>query len=119
MPTLLRTTEGYTGAEIEQAVIDAMYLANAQDKELNNEALVDAVTRITPTSETRREDINQIRSLRDQGFYPANNFDVQEQNGSGRKLAIEDLSDGVDFLDCSCCVIDIPLRSQRLNQCSS
>lgn len=44
MPTLLRTTEGYTGAEIEQAVIDAMYLANAQDKELNNEALVDAVT---------------------------------------------------------------------------
>ncbi|MFN6923684.1 AAA family ATPase [Proteus mirabilis] len=90
MPTLLRTTEGYTGAEIEQAVIDAMYLANAQDKELNNEALVDAVTRITPTSETRREDINQIRSLRDQGFYPANNFDVQEQNGSGRKLAIED-----------------------------
>ncbi|EPJ9675046.1 AAA family ATPase [Citrobacter farmeri] len=68
MPTLLRTTEGYTGAEIEQAVIDAMYLANAQDKELNNEALVDAVTRITPTSETRREDINQIRSLRDQGF---------------------------------------------------
>ncbi|MFW8247684.1 hypothetical protein, partial [Klebsiella pneumoniae] len=30
------------------------------------------------------------RSLRDQGFYPANNFDVQEQNGSGRKLAIED-----------------------------
>lgn len=64
MPTLLRTTEGYTGAEIEQAVIDAMYLANAQDKELNNEALVDAVTRITPTSETRREDINQIRSLR-------------------------------------------------------
>ncbi|EOE8795874.1 AAA family ATPase [Salmonella enterica subsp. enterica serovar Typhimurium] len=90
MPTLLRTTEGYTGAEIEQAVIDAMYLANAQDKELNNEALVDAVTRITPTSETRREDINQIRSLRDQGFYPVNNFDVQEQNGSGRKLAIED-----------------------------
>lgn len=27
--------------------------------------------------------------------------------------------DGVDFLDRSCCVIDIPLRSQRLNQCFS
>ncbi|WP_410743717.1 AAA family ATPase [Citrobacter meridianamericanus] len=90
MPTLLRTSEGYTGAEIEQAVIDAMYLANAQDKELDNQVLVDAVTRITPTSETRREDINQIRSLREQGFYPANNFEVQEQNGSGRKLAIGD-----------------------------
>lgn len=118
MPTLLRTTEGYTGAEIEQAVIDAMYLANAQDKELNNEALVDAVTRITPTSETRREDINQIRSLRDQGFYPANNFDVQEQNGSDANLPSR-TKRWSGFLDCSCCVIDIPLRSQRLNQCSS
>lgn len=89
MPTLLRTTEGYTGAEIEQAVIDAMYLANAQGKGLDNEALVHAITSITPTSETRREDINQIRSLRDQGFYPANNFDAQEHNGPGRKLAID------------------------------
>ncbi|WP_426719152.1 ATP-binding protein [Enterobacter cloacae complex sp. 304I2] len=51
MLTLLRTTEGYTGAEIEQqVVIDAMYLAMLEDKELNNEALVDAVTRITPTN---------------------------------------------------------------------
>jgi len=90
LPLLLRTTEGYTGAEIEQAVIDAMYLANAEEKALDNEALVEAVKRITPTSETRREDINEIRRLRDQGFYPANNFESESQTSSGRKLAIED-----------------------------
>lgn len=87
MPTLLRSTEGYTGAEIEQAVIDAMYLANAADKPLDNAILVAAVQSITPTSETRREDINEIRRLREQGFYPANEIE-SEQSGNGRKLAI-------------------------------
>lgn len=87
MPLLLRESAGYTGAEIEQAVIDALYLANAKGVDLDNETLVDAVTHITPTSETRREDINQIRLLRDQGFYPANRVE-EEQGGTGRKLAI-------------------------------
>lgn len=87
MPLLLRESAGYTGAEIEQAVIDALYLANAKGVDLDNETLVDAVTHITPTSETRREDINQIRSLRDQGFYPANRVE-EEQGVTGRKLAI-------------------------------
>ncbi len=67
-----------------------MYLANAEEKALDNDALVEAVKRITPTSETRREDINEIRRLRDQGFYPANNFESESQASSGRKLAIED-----------------------------
>lgn len=90
MPMLLRTSEGYTGAEIEQAVIDAMYLANAEDKELDNATLAEAVKQITPTSETRREDINEIRRLREQGFYPANNYESEAQAASGRKLAIGD-----------------------------
>ncbi|MGL6005876.1 AAA family ATPase [Aeromonas sobria] len=87
MPLLLRESAGYTGAEIEQAVIDALYLANAKGVDLDNETLVDAVTHITPTSETRREDINQIRLLREQGFYPANRVE-EELGGTGRKLAI-------------------------------
>lgn len=85
---LVVATSGYTGAEIEQAVIDALYLANAEDKELNNDNLLDAVGRITPTSETRKEDIDQIRRLRDQGFYPANNFEEENQAGSGRKVSV-------------------------------
>jgi len=89
MPLLLRESAGYTGAEIEQAVIDALYLANAKGVDLDNETLLDAVTHITPTSETRREDIDQIRLLRDQGFYPANRVE-EEQEGTGRKLAIAD-----------------------------
>lgn len=86
---LVEATEGYTGAEIEQAVVDALYMANATDKKLDNPVLIDAVERITPTSETRKEDIEKIRCLRKQGFYPANNYKQEvENNIQGRKLAV-------------------------------
>lgn len=86
---LVLMSEGYTGAEIEQAVIDALYISVAQDKPVNNDILLTAVERITPTSETRKDDINQIRTLRDQGFYPANSFEQEVQSAAhGRKLAV-------------------------------
>jgi len=91
MPELLKATEGYTGAEIEQAVIDALYLANAFEKVLDNETLIEAVRHITPTSKTRSEDINQIRQLKSQGFYPANSEETNLAGNTGsRKLLIED-----------------------------
>lgn len=89
LPKLVTTTEGYTGAEIEQAVIDALYMANAVDRELDNDILLSAVTRITPTSMTRKDDIDAIRNLRNQGFYPANNFEQEASaNAQGRKVAV-------------------------------
>jgi SpoVK/Ycf46/Vps4 family AAA+-type ATPase len=88
VPVLVNATEGYTGAEIEQAVIDALYLANSQDQELNQPALLTSVGQITPTSETRKADIDQIRQLRTQGFYPANVETINSETAAGRKLAI-------------------------------
>jgi predicted AAA+ superfamily ATPase len=87
---LIRATDGYTGAEIEQAVVDAMYISNSQDKNIDQASLEKAIKQITPTSETRREDINQIRHLRNQGFYPANLVEGECETVSNRKLAIED-----------------------------
>lgn len=84
---LVRTSEGYTGAEIEQAVIDALYLANAKDRQINQEILVEALQQITPTSETRKEDINRIRALRNDGFYPANRYE-EETPQAGRRISV-------------------------------
>ena len=72
MATLLKQSKGFTGAEIEQSVVDAMYLANASDAVMDNDMLLDALSQVTPTSETRREDIEAIQQLKKQGFYPAN-----------------------------------------------
>jgi ATP-dependent 26S proteasome regulatory subunit len=87
MPELLRLSEAYTGAEIEQAVVDSMYLANAFDKRMDTEMLSEALKQITPTSETRRGDINQIRELRNQGFYPASEV-FEDAPSGGRRVQL-------------------------------
>lgn len=90
MPELLLASQGYTGAEIEQAIVDAMYLANSLDKQLDHQTLLKSIKDITPTSVTRKADIDQIRLLGEQGFYPAN---VPDNNTveqiTGRKLSID------------------------------
>lgn len=87
---LIAASEGYTGAEIEQAVIDAMYMANAADMHVfDNAVLTSALSRITPTSETRKSDIDVIRDLKNQGFYPANIYqDETGQGANGRKVVV-------------------------------
>ena len=85
---LVGASFGHTGAEIEQAVIDAQYLANAEDKPIDSAILLDAVSRITPTSETRKMDIDVIRNLKNQGFYPANVFEEESKGHAGRRISV-------------------------------
>lgn len=91
MEALLQKSEGFTGAEIEQAVVDAMYIANAGGASVLNEHVLTAIDSITPTSETRRDDIARIRGLREQGFYPANQSDDKDGAGvaGGRRVSVE------------------------------
>ncbi|RJX82289.1 ATP-binding protein [Pseudomonas sp. LS-2] len=89
MDDLLVASEGYTGAEIEQAVVDARYLALSQDVAVSQEILVTALGDISPASKTRKADIDEIRRLGEQGFYRANTQDVAELARSGRQLAVD------------------------------
>lgn len=85
---LLQASQQYTGAEIEQAIVDAMYLGNSLGRNVDQELLLSSIRDITPTSTTRKADIDQIRQLGNQGFYPANVPDDVPEEHSGRKLAI-------------------------------
>lgn len=86
---LLHISQNYTGAEIEQAIIDAMYVANAMGESMGHSSLVAALRDITPTSVTRKTDIDQIRLLGEQGFYPANvPDDTGDASNAGRKVSI-------------------------------
>jgi AAA+ superfamily predicted ATPase len=87
---LVSASQNYTGAEIEQAIIDAMYLANSLDMEMDHQTLLKSIKDITPTSVTRKADIDQIRLLGEQGFYPANLPDNSpSEQSTGRKVSIE------------------------------
>jgi SpoVK/Ycf46/Vps4 family AAA+-type ATPase len=63
---LAMESDGYTGAELEQAVIDAMYSAFAADRDIRTEDIIAAIARTVPLSKSQREVIERLRSwLRD------------------------------------------------------
>ncbi len=57
---IARNTEGLSGAELEQAVISAMYDAVAKDKEVGERELIIAASSIVPLSTTMREEISRL-----------------------------------------------------------
>jgi SpoVK/Ycf46/Vps4 family AAA+-type ATPase len=58
---IVSASEGFSGAEIEQAVVAALYRALHQKQPLTTDLLVDELTQTVPLSVTRREDIEALR----------------------------------------------------------
>jgi len=54
---LVEASDGYSGAEIEQAVIAALYRGLHQKQPLNTELLLEEIRETIPLSVSRREDI--------------------------------------------------------------
>ena len=62
IPRLASATEGFVGAEIEQVIIDAMYLAfNDQCREFNSDDILTAIQRLVPISVSQRENIKLLQ----------------------------------------------------------
>jgi SpoVK/Ycf46/Vps4 family AAA+-type ATPase len=61
LEALARRTAGFSGAEIEQAVISALYDAFAEGRELEPVHLARAVAEARPLSVTMREEIDRLR----------------------------------------------------------
>ncbi len=58
---LARSTEGFSGSEIEQAVISAMYQAFTDGREFETKDILRSVSETVPLSETMEEDIKALR----------------------------------------------------------
>lgn len=58
---LARESEGYVGAEIEQAVIDAMYVGFNEGREFTTEDISNALNRQVPLSVSQREVVQALR----------------------------------------------------------
>jgi len=61
LPKLASSSEGFSGAEIEQAIASALYTAFAQKQQLTTEILLGEIRGTQPLSVTRAEDIQAIR----------------------------------------------------------
>jgi SpoVK/Ycf46/Vps4 family AAA+-type ATPase len=61
LPQLMRFTNGWTGAEIEQCVISAVTKARLADREVSQEDLIGVAAALVPLSRTMKEQISHIR----------------------------------------------------------
>jgi hypothetical protein len=61
LAALVRLSEGFSGAEIEQAVVEALYHAFGEGKELEQDHLELAVQETLPLATTMKEDIARLR----------------------------------------------------------
>jgi ATP-dependent 26S proteasome regulatory subunit len=59
---LKRFTKGWNGAEIEQCVVSALTAARLEDREINDDDLLNATASVVPLSRTMKEQIDHIRA---------------------------------------------------------
>jgi SpoVK/Ycf46/Vps4 family AAA+-type ATPase len=71
LPKLAAASEGFSGAEIEQAIVAGLYTAFSQKQQLTTEILVAEIRGTQPLSVTRAEDIQAIRSWAKSRAVPA------------------------------------------------
>jgi hypothetical protein len=63
LSTLADATDGFSGAEIEQAVISALYRSLQKKTPLTTEALIDAARSTTPLSVSRSEEVARVQEI--------------------------------------------------------
>ena len=60
---LAAATDGFSGAEIEQAVISGLYRSLQKKQPLGTDAVIEAARNTLPLSISRREDVERIRAI--------------------------------------------------------
>ena len=61
LAAVIDRSEGFSGAELEQTVIEAMHLAFAERRELGETDLILAASQLVPLSRTAREQLNALK----------------------------------------------------------
>jgi len=75
---LAHSTKGFSGAEIEQAVVSASFEALAQERPLSQRDLTEAVSRTVPLSVTMAEQIKKIEAWAFKRAVPASGAPERE-----------------------------------------
>jgi AAA+ superfamily predicted ATPase len=79
LKTLATLSEGYVGAEIEQGIIDAMYLGFNQNREFTTQDVAIALRNQVPLSVSQRETIEALRNWLKEGRAQSASFEEIQQ----------------------------------------
>lgn len=93
---LAAASEGYVGSEIEQAIIDAMYIGfNDNEREFTTEDIMLALSRQVPLSVSQRETIGYLREWLREGRAQSASFqEAQEAEDQFVRLEIRPQGEG-------------------------
>jgi len=61
LSTIIDRTDGFSGAELEQAVIEGMHISFSENRELMEKDLIKAVSELIPLSRTAKEQIDFLK----------------------------------------------------------
>jgi SpoVK/Ycf46/Vps4 family AAA+-type ATPase len=62
LSTIIDRTDGFSGAELEQAVIEGMHISFSEERELMEKDLIKAVSELVPLSRTAKEQIDLLKN---------------------------------------------------------
>jgi SpoVK/Ycf46/Vps4 family AAA+-type ATPase len=85
---LANAAAGYSGAEIEEAVISAMFDMFYEKQNMTTERLLESIHQTVPLSKTMSEDIDALRQWAEGRARSANSPSPVEGNGDKRKFDI-------------------------------
>ena len=87
---LAARSKGYSGAEIEEAVVSAMFDMFYENKNMSTEGLLRSIEQTVPLSKTMSEDMEALRAWAQGRARQATSAEAaREPGGSGRKLELE------------------------------
>ncbi len=67
LSTIIDRTDGFSGAELEQAVIEGMHISFSEKRELMEKDLIKAVSELVPLSRTAKEQIDLLKKWASSG----------------------------------------------------
>lgn len=88
LPSLAQACEGFSGAEIEEAVIAALFEAFSNREELRGEHIEKMMAETVPLSKTMSEEMNRLRNWASGRARPASAGQVRAVEESGRKIEL-------------------------------
>ena len=85
---LVRLSEGFSGAEIEEAIIAALFDALSQHEELSTELIGTSLRETVPLSKTMSEQMNVLRNWAAGRARPASLVPERREDETSRKIEL-------------------------------
>jgi SpoVK/Ycf46/Vps4 family AAA+-type ATPase len=85
LDALARSSAGYSGAEIEESIINAMFNAFYEKQELTTEQLLASLRQTVPLSKTMSEDVDALRKWSEGRARPATSAEAAGEAGEERR----------------------------------